>query len=131
MKPEDVRSAYKDYTGKASDIVRQLGFAGIALIWLFRTDVGGKPVVTEELFRAGFLIIVALACDLLQYVAGSLVWGIYNRRIERDGYPEDENFTASRRLNWPTLMFFWGKIVCIAAAYFLLGVFVARTVNQT
>lgn len=43
MKLQDVRSTYYELSGKTSDLVRQLGFAGIALIWLFRTDLAGQP----------------------------------------------------------------------------------------
>lgn len=128
MKLEHVRSAYQDYTEKASEIVRQLGFAGIALIWLFRDETAGDPVISAALLPAGLLIIAALASDLLQYVVGSLVWGIYNRRHERAGVSEDQEFTAHPMLNWPALFFFWGKIISIVVAYLILGVFVARTI---
>ncbi len=128
MKLEDVRSAYQYFSEKASDIVRQLGFAGIALIWLFHSEVGGKPVINSALLPAGFWIILALTCDLLHYVAGTLVWGIYNRRSEQASRSETEEFTANPMLNWPILTFFWGKVVCIIIAYVILGAFVVHTI---
>ena len=36
-----VRERYAYYSGKASDIVSQLDFAGIALVWLFKTEIKG------------------------------------------------------------------------------------------
>jgi len=39
MKLAQARGHYEYFSGKASDISRQLGFAGIALIWVFKTQV--------------------------------------------------------------------------------------------
>ena len=36
MKLRNYRQTYYDYSGKASDIARQLSFAGIAIIWIFK-----------------------------------------------------------------------------------------------
>ena len=41
MKLKDAREIYYFYSGKTSDLVRQLGLAGIAVIWLFKYDVQG------------------------------------------------------------------------------------------
>ena len=38
---KDYRADFYTFTGKASDITRQLAFAGIALIWIFKTDRTG------------------------------------------------------------------------------------------
>jgi len=53
---------------KSSEINRQLAFAGIAIIWVFRTDSGGRQIVPEELFLPGLLLVLSLSFDLLQYV---------------------------------------------------------------
>jgi hypothetical protein len=126
MKLEDVRTTYNELTGKASDIVRQLGFAGIALIWLFRTEVAGQPRVPHALLLPGLLIVTALTFDLLQYVSGAIVWGALNRAKERAGWPQEKEFTAHPALNWPALFFFWGKVVLLTTAYVRLGIFVAQ-----
>lgn len=38
---------------KSSEINRQLAFAGIAIIWVFKTDSGGRQIVPNELFLPG------------------------------------------------------------------------------
>lgn len=121
MKLQDVREAYYSNTGKLSDIVRQLAFAGIAIVWIFKTDVGGRPTVPPDLISAAILLVSGLTLDLLHYVAGSLIWGIYNRVKERGGQGEDADFKAPAQLNWPLLFFFWSKTAVMALAYgFLL-----------
>ncbi|MGA9996850.1 MAG: hypothetical protein WBP93_15635 [Pyrinomonadaceae bacterium] len=121
MKLEDVRDTYYYHSQKTSDIVRQLGFAGIALIWMFKTDLGGgKQVVPPELIPAARFIVIGLALDLLHYVAGTLIWAIYNRRKERAGTKEGTEFLAPPSINWPTLIFFWAKTIIMIYAYVLL-----------
>ena len=85
MKLEDARENYYYYSQKTSEIVRQLGFAGIAVIWVFKTEVEGKIVVPPELLSAGKLIVIGLGFDLLHYVAGTLAWGVFNGIKERAG----------------------------------------------
>jgi hypothetical protein len=117
MKMEDVLDHYQYYSGKASDIVRQLGFAGVALIWVFRTDVGGKHTIPQQLLPAAESIVFALGLDLLHYVSGTLIWGIYNSRKEAAGTDNDTDFMAPRPINWATLFFFWAKILAMISAY--------------
>lgn len=81
------------------------------------------------LLPAGLLIVIALSFDLLQYVVGALIWGSFNRKKEREGCPQDAEFTAPPRLNWPALFFFWGKVVLMAAAYVQLARFIRHTLG--
>jgi hypothetical protein len=98
VKLENARENYSYYTGKTSDIVRQLGFAGIAVVWVFKTDISGRQVVSPELLPAALLIVIGLTLDLLHYVGGSLVRGIYNRYKEKAGTKETPSFWLPSRL---------------------------------
>src|SRR5437016_3324240 len=105
----DARAAYRDYSGKTSDAVRQLGFAGLALVWVLSTD-SRRPVPPAwplELLVPAILIVSSLALDLAQYLAGSLLWGAYHRRQERAGVRETATLLAPRWINWPAVTFFW------------------------
>lgn len=126
MKLEDARENYYYYSQKTSEIVRQLGFAGIALIWVFKTEVEGKIVVPPELLSTGKLIVIGLGFDLLHYVAGTLAWGVYNGIKERAGTKEGKEFLAPRSVNWPTLFFLWAKVIIISIAYIKLFNFLAQ-----
>jgi len=76
MKLDDYRETFYSYTGKASDISRQLAFAGIAIIWIFKKDLPGAGLtVPRELIVPGLLIVLALGFDLLQYCLGTVIWG--------------------------------------------------------
>ena len=128
MKLAYLRERYSYYSGKASDIVRQLAFAGIALVWLFKTEVDKQWKIPVELLPAASLVVLTLLLDFLQYVVGSLVWAGYNASKERAGTTQDADFLAPRRINWLTNFFFWTKIVTTIIAYCLILRFLANRI---
>jgi len=117
MKLDDARGHYYFYSGKVSDIVRQLGFAGLAIIWFFKLESGGKQSIPNDLMPVAILTVSGLVSDFLQYVYASLAWGIYSRLKEKKDIIE---FDPPRSINWPTIFFFGIKILSICAAYILL-----------
>ena len=120
MKLKDTRESYYQYTGKTSDIIRYLGLAGIAIIWIFRIEGTDKVSLPQNLLFPIILLIIGLGFDLLQYIAGSIVWGAYSRHKEKMDTKEDEEFDAPRQINWLTDTFFCLKIIPIVWAYILI-----------
>ena len=117
MTPKEALEAYYYYTGKVSDVIRQLGFAAIGVTWAFKVDVAGRPRLSPRLLSAARLAVASLACDLLQYIYGSAVWGIFHRMKEKEDAAE---FTAPPWINWLALLFFWSKAVLMVASYFYI-----------
>lgn len=118
MKLQDYRETYYFHSGKASDIARQLSFAGIALIWAFRTsNADGTANLGPDLYYAGMLFVIALGFDLLQYVVAASIWGSFSRIKEKQGTRSTETITAPPWFNWPGLFFFWAKIGTVGYAY--------------
>jgi hypothetical protein len=117
----DYRDAYYELSGKASDVARQLAFAGIALIWIFH-ETGGKPIaIPHPLVWPAACFICGLAFDLLQYVSGALIWGAFHRHQEkRLGVDSKKTHSAPAWFNRPGILFFWGKLALVLAGYFLL-----------
>lgn len=128
MKLKDARDFYYFYSGKTSDLVRQLGFAGIAVIWLFKYEAQGVPKVPEALAPPLMLIVLGLALDLLQYAVATFIWGLFQRHKEKSGVGEDADFLAPKQFNWPTIVFFTIKAIAIIAAYAYLLRYLAATV---
>lgn len=119
MKLKDTREAYYFYTGKTSEIIRYLGLAGIAIIWIFRFESASAISLPRNFLLPTILLIIGLGLDLLQYLAGSIIWGIYSRIKEKSGIKQEE-FEAPRQINWLNLFLFWLKIVPIVLAYILI-----------
>ena len=107
----------EDASDKSSELNRQLAFAGIAIIWVFKTDSGGRQIVPNELFLPGLLLVISLSFDLLHYVVKSEIWRIVTRRKEKDGIKE---FDVPPWTNYFGDAFYWIKIVATITAYVLL-----------
>lgn len=121
MKLEDARSAYEDFSGRASDIARTLALSGIALIWVFKVDSQNGPQVPQELVVPGIWLVVHLALDLTQYLYATIAWGLFHRWKEHwRPVAADKDFLAPRAINWPTNAFFYGKVVAVGIAYWYL-----------
>jgi hypothetical protein len=117
------------YSGKASDVCRQLAFAAIAIIWIFKTDAGGKLTVPSNLVLPGILIVLSLALDLTQYCLGALIWYFFYRHHEKLRTPETQEIQHSEWLDRPLHTVFWLKVVCVLIAYSLILRFLLRSLN--
>jgi hypothetical protein len=125
----DSRERYYLLSGKTSDIVRQLSFAGLALVWIFKTDNVGTPHVPKDLSWPTVILVIGLAVDLLHYVAGTAIWGIYSWiKLDWQKTPPDSPLDAPWWINVPALLFFWAKIILVGCAYVLLIIWLAKHV---
>ncbi len=91
MKLSKASEYYYFHSEKSSEIARNLGFAGIALIWVFKVEVGGEPSVPSGLLLPAFFLIVGLIFDFLHYVSASLLWGIFHRSKEKSGIAQEDD----------------------------------------
>jgi len=117
---EEVKESYKRKTGTASTISRQLGFAGIAIIWLFGIKEGGMITIPNELVLPAILIVISLAFDLLQYVVGGLIYGIFNTKMKNKGFELKSEVVFPKYLNRPAIICYGSKIITIFIAYILI-----------
>ncbi len=120
MNLKDCRQAYYDYSAKASAVARNLGFAGIAIVWIFRIGEGPHCKIPPELLPATLLFAITLGLDLLHYVSGTVMWGAYHRAKERSGLSEEVDFSAPAWLNWPMIGAFVLKVMAVGTAYVFL-----------
>src|SRR5262245_46686251 len=124
MKLSEYQRTYYEFSGKASDVARQLAFAGIAIVWLFKVDSANSIGIPENLILASVLIAGSLTCDLLHYVVGSMVWKGYYRHFERKGASQEEDLPDhSLWLERPIAAAFWVKIFLLLCGYILILVF--------
>jgi hypothetical protein len=132
MNLQDYRDDFYTYSGKASDISRQLAFAGIAIIWIFKKEVPATGLtVPRELILPGILIVLALGVDLLQYCLATVIWWLFYRKKEREGVHEDSELDHSFWLEVPINLAFWVKIISVGGAYVFIFKFLLRTLSFT
>ena len=126
MKLSDYRETYYEFSGKTSDIARHLAFAGIALVWIFKTGAAPTPKIPQELHIPTILLALTLAFDLLQYFAGTAIWGIFQWYQERklENIKDDPELTTSSCFKSPQLFFFCLKVITVLWAYYLLTIYI-------
>ncbi len=121
MKLADYRTDFYTFSGKASDFCRQLAFAGIALIWVFKSDGIRGPTLPDNLTWPAALIVLALAFDLTHYLVASCIWRSFYRGKEKAGVTEsDDTLSHDPALELPIWLLFIFKIAAVSAAYFFL-----------
>ena len=128
-------SEFRDKTG---DIARQLAFAGLATVWLFRLEHSDTGLLPLNLVIPAFLLVLTLALDLLEHVSGTLIWSIkpslimdkecykcwwFRILFSLDHLPDGSIHFVSR----PVRIFFWMKVLSLISAYvFLLMALAAK-----
>lgn len=65
---------FEDFSKNLGDTSRAFAFAGIALIWVFKTSsASGEPILPLNLVIAGFLFCIGLASDLLRLFLAAFI----------------------------------------------------------
>jgi hypothetical protein len=125
MKLKEVQEDYYFFTGKVSDLTRQLALAGIAVIWIFRNPDLQTNLIPDKLINPLVLLGLALGFDLLQYVYQSIAWSLfygYHRRIKHKN--DEDEIEENSKLNIVSWTFFGLKVGCTIIAYFLIGKYI-------
>ncbi len=123
MKLEDYKQDYYWYSGKASDVARQLAFAGIALVWIFKSTSQSGVVLPKCLLWPMLFLGIGLAADLLQYITGTIVWGCFHHHHEQkepDDPKHNPDLYAPIGLSIPISVFFVIKLCTVVIGYSLL-----------
>ncbi|MDQ6949290.1 MAG: hypothetical protein M3256_24300 [Actinomycetota bacterium] len=79
------------YTAKASDVIRNLAFVSVALVWLFAGGKSSSAVPADVLrniekspwlFRALLLTVAFFILDIVQYVWASFAWTLFRWTLQ-------------------------------------------------
>ena len=126
MKLERMLGAYDDASGKVSDLTRQLCFAAIAVVWIFKKENNGSYQINPLLLWVAITSVAALSADFLQYIYCTLLFGIVHRHNEKQKKDKEHEFRFPPKFNWPTLAFFWLKVSLAISAYAILLTYLLR-----
>jgi hypothetical protein len=112
----DVWTYYTDYHKSVNEISRQIAYAGIALIWVFRVTGPGQVHIPKLLFISGFFLILCLFFDYLQYIVGAITYQIYGTYKEKQ-VTASETFQQPDSLLHPMDALFFLKIIAAIIGY--------------
>lgn len=119
-KIEDYREEFYVFTGKASDVNRQLALAGVAIIWIFNNPDGSKILLCDALILPLIFLVVSLAIDLIQYVLGSVIWGIFFEIKEYQVNHQNllnDNIKAPNILSYSITTLFFLKVITMVLLF--------------
>jgi hypothetical protein len=122
MTLDDVWSDVRELTGKLSDVARQAAYAGLAVIWIFKTGEPATYHLEHSLIWAGVLLALALVLDLAQYaVNAALRWfnARHEERVRGVDY-EGKDITLPKSINRIPYALFVLKVALVAAGYVVL-----------
>ncbi len=124
MKLSGIRKAYEELSGKLSDIVRQLAFAGIGIIWIVRLNKPDSSVsISPELSLPLILLVVTLFFDTLQYLISTIIWHSFYHKSYKKNPNEDREVNENESWNIPCWIIFYIKVVILMAAYIFLFIY--------
>ena len=122
MTLDDLWSDVRELTAKLSDVTRQAAYAGLAVIWIFKTGDAATYHLDRSLIWTGVLLALALAFDLAQYACNAaLRW--FNARQEEKIRGVDykgKDITLPKRVNRLPYALFALKVALVAAGYAVL-----------
>lgn len=122
MTLDDLWADVRELTGKLSDVARQAAYAGLAVIWIFKTGDATKYHLDRSLIWAGVFLALALAFDLAQY-AGNIALRWRNARHEETTRGVDykgKDITLPLHINRIPYALFALKVGLVAAGYVVL-----------
>lgn len=133
MTLKEIREDYVRYSTKVSELSRNLSYAGIGVIWIFKhanisdvdvsTFMGSIP---SELRYPLILFVAALVLDLLQYVIQTIIWYPYyvGKKKKHKGENEENVILQEPEIYNVIPWCFWiFKLIIVVVAYFILGLF--------
>jgi len=125
MKLNQVWELSKEGTAKVSELIRQIAYAGIAIIWIFRTT---NNTILDSLVLPAILLILALLLDLIQYISNHVKFrrlAIKTKEaLGKQGIPDDKqgDFHMEIPPNFHLFshVLFWYKIILVFASYIII-----------
>ena len=116
MKLDEIRKAYEDLSGSLSSVVRQINFAGIAIVWIF---VGKETeTVPQHLYNACTFLVISIILDVLQYFVGTLCWHMcYLFKHEKNVADKNIDVHESEWINAIPWLCIYAKTIVTAIGY--------------
>jgi len=125
MKLEDWGKIYLDSAKQASELVRQLAFGAIALVWIFKKDTPAGPTLDPRLLQAALLAAATLGLDLLQHLSRTILLGAFYRHHDRRGVSLQTDVRASRWVSIVIWVMFMAKVCSVLWCYGALFMFLS------
>lgn len=126
MKLKEYKNDIYKFSEIASENVRKLSFAGIGIIWIFKTNEINKPLFPQELFFPLLMLALTLFFDFFQYLTAYAIWLMFYKIQETNEVDAQKDIKAHAALTIPISVCFVAKVCTILIAYGGIILFVIR-----
>ncbi len=128
---KDAQDVYYEASATLSTLSRQMAFAAIAIIWLFRIDNELGLALPQDLAICVIFVVLFFAFDLFQYGSKAILWSCLARQNEQEAIKKNENvkFLAPSWYPKVPLVFFILKTIFLSVSYIFLLVFLQQKVQ--
>lgn len=122
---EKYKQDYYYFSGEVSKLVNQFALAGIAVVWIFKSDKSGTPLIPHGLLTPLVCFVLSLGFALLHYFIASIIWGIFYRFYERKNKGNPNVDVKAKKILPNTIWFFYmAKVVALIAGFVFLSIFI-------
>jgi hypothetical protein len=122
MKTEDLWKQYQSYTRDLTEHSRKLGFAGVAVCWIFRSSSFTFPPL---IYWALAFFVAYFISDIFHYLVGAVLTKFHVEKEEFRLLQEtgsiDGDVPKPRWLDWPAYGFFIAKAIFMILAFVFIG----------
>lgn len=117
MELKEYKKKSHDYTAKASEIGRQINFAGIGIIWIITTSNDSLELSNLIVLVPLILISISLLFDFCQYFFGGVIWIRFYHKKEKEGLLGDSEVLSKSWRNKILYGFYYLKFIFMIIAY--------------
>ncbi len=138
---ENILKAHEVLTGKLGDVNRQLVFAGIGILWIFKFSTpAGTLSLPPELHVPAMLFVASLTADLLQYAYSSVLYSImfhvYEYNLKKQSTNKEEFIELASKVNhhrawdYPSYALLSLKVILSIVGYLFLLRYLVNTLME-
>ncbi len=129
MKLEQFKKEAHEFQGLTSGLVRQLAFAGIALIWIFKLDKPKDHLIPNECYLPLLFFVLTLIFDFLQYFVPSIIWMRFFKYYEKINNGNVEVDLKTKNIyTYPGYFFYYTKIISLGIGFYLVMSFLINKI---
>ena len=120
MELKDYKKTSQDYSAKASEIARQVNFAGIGIIWIIKTSKTTIELNNCLILVPLILISISLLFDFAQYLIGSILWIYFYRTKEKAGVSKTSDVVSKPWRSNILYVLYYIKFALMIVAYIFI-----------
>ena len=117
----EANQIFGEQSEKLSNIVRQLVFAGFALVWLFSSKEGASVKIPFPLITAAICFVITVFLEIFQYLSGTIIYHFLRNKVSKDCKSEDKEkdkvLEVSDGWNWLSHIPNYLKVASLIVGY--------------